>query len=1106
MNPNRTIANRFTIRDPEADLLGRGGMGSVYRAVDAQSGGVVAVKVLNPQVLVRDPGILARFVREGEILRQLNHPNIVRLVAAVEEQGQHYLVMEYVDGGSLEALLKNQGSLPSKKVIEIMLDLADALTRAHRLGILHRDIKPANVLLAADGTPRLTDFGIASLVGSERLTESGALVGTIDYISPEVCQGEAPDERSDIWGLGVMLFEVLTGQLPFRGANLTATLTAILTQPTPDIHPLNSEVPDALADLLYRMLEKDPQQRIPSVRLVGAELEGLLKGRPAVTPSQPASGASHFETPTPTTQKQKHNLPQELTPFVGRQAELTEITRLLNDPAVRLLTLLGPGGMGKTRLGLEAGLNMLKNGDSQTFVQGVFFVGLAPLESVDAIVPAVASAVGFSFREGGEPRQQLLDYLAEKSMLLIFDNFEHLLSGANLVTDILQAAPRVKVLCTTRTRLDVPGEQLFQLEGLDFPAWETPADALAYSAVKLFLQSARRVRPGFELAAEDLKYIARICRMVGGMPLGILLAAAWVEMLLSQEIAAEMLRNLDFLESEQQSIPERQRSMRAVFDYTWKSLTAGEQRVFAAVSVFRGGFTREAAQEVTGASLRELMGLVNKSLLHRAPSGRYEIHQLLRQFGAEQLEQNPAEEPGVKDRHCSFYGGFLHEREELIRGRNQKRILVEIEAELENVQTGWDWAITQGRVNDIANSLECLGEFYRSRSLSMPGAQAAGRVIHLLTEVQDKPPDVLSRLVLARAVVWQVRFNLQLDADENPVNRMLESLAVFRELGSRQDEAYALCFLGQYTSLYDSAKESCLEGLAIFKELGNKSGIAFALFVLGRIYLEQEQDYPAAREYCRDSLELCRETGDTSGCDLALQGMGLVSIALGDYQAAGQYFQEELDLGRELGDQGVAFALEHIGLHKLALKQYEEAGSYFHQSLSLFRDIGDKRGMSLALVDLGNLANHFGNNEQAEQFARESLSTYTGVFMAHESFTLKVLGEACLAQGNLRQARQSFRQALQRVLAVKEMFSLFETLLGIARLRVAEGDLAGAITLLALVIHYTASEQMTKDEAAALLAKLEAELPPDVVAEAKEHGRTMDLDTVVTKLIEALGE
>ena len=275
-NGHGIIGSRFEIADLRNDLIGRGAVGDVYRGRDLETGQAVAVKALRAEVVHSDPDAVARFVREGEALRHLDHPNIVKMVDTVEEGGQHYLVMEYVTGGSLRDLLEAEGQLPAERAIEIGLDLADALTRAHRLGIIHRDLKPRNVLLAGDGSPRLTDFGIAYAVNSHRITDSSTIVGTVPYLSPEACKGESLDTRTDIWAFGIMLYEMLTGEPPFSGETFPAVFMAILSQPVPDLLQARPDVPDALASLIYRMLEKDRQQRIPSVRLVGAELEAIL--------------------------------------------------------------------------------------------------------------------------------------------------------------------------------------------------------------------------------------------------------------------------------------------------------------------------------------------------------------------------------------------------------------------------------------------------------------------------------------------------------------------------------------------------------------------------------------------------------------------------------------------------------------------------------------------------------------------------------------------------------------------------------------------------------------------------------------------------------------
>ena len=1124
MSASQRIADRFVISNPGSDLLGRGSMGEVYRATDTHTGEAVAVKALDPGVVARDPGILERFTREGEALRQLDHPNIVRMVAAVEDGGRHYLVIEYVAGGSLQDLLDAPrpdrsahepqfalSGLSIARVLEIALELADALTRAHHLGIIHRDLKPANVLLAEDGTPRLTDFGIARVSESPRLTEPGVLVGTPDFLSPEACNGQALDERTDIWAFGVLLFEMLAGETPFAGDTLSAKLAAILTQPLPDLAQLCPDAPEALVDLVYRMLEKDRQQRIPSVRLVGAELEAILKGREVPTPLRLAPGESRFSTPTADTIRPRHNLPAQPTPFVGREAELTELARLLADPDVRLLTILGAGGMGKTRLALEAGAAQLNN-----FERGVCFVSLAPLDSVQAIVPTVAEALSFSFYEGGEPRQQLLDYLREKSKLLIMDNFEHLLAGpepgrrdgVGLVTDILQTAPEVKVLSTSRARLNVQGEHLFRLAGMDFPDWETPEDALEYSAVKLFLQSARRARPGFELEADDPKYISRICRLVGGMPLGILLAAAWLEMLSPAEIAAEIEASLDFLETDLRDVPERQRSMRAVFDHSWSLLITGERAVMQALSVFRGGFTREAAQKVTGATLRELRALVDKSLLGRDPAGRYGIHELLRQYAAEQLEKVTADKEAVQDRHCVYYADFLQGREADLTGAGQKQALAEIGAEIENVRAAWDWAVALGKVEELDRSLESLAEFYRIRAWFQEAEEAFARAAQRLAEVQEEVRDRRSKMALGKVLLKQGRFCHSLGLVEKATDLLQESLSMLRDLGARREVAYALNYLGYCVGLRGRDHQPLLqEALAISKEIGDRRGMAHPLVGLGWIATEQGQ-YKAAKQLFQESLALFRELGNQEGIADSLHGLGYIAWLLGEYGEAKQLHQESLALSREVGDQkGIADALHRLAQDIAGLEEYREAKQLYQESLALHKEIGNLRGIAHVFSDLGEIANVQGEYAEAIQLAQECLTIGRKIDVRWIiAWAFKVQGDAACGLGDLPGARRYHHQALAEVARIGHSYVFPLNLVGIAALLAAEGEKERALELLALVIHHPISWRWMKHHRAApLIAELEAELPPDVVAAAWERGRARDLDATVTELLVELG-
>jgi predicted ATPase len=331
-----------------------------------------------------------------------------------------------------------------------------------------------------------------------------------------------------------------------------------------------------------------------------------------------------------------HNLPHAAAPFVNRVSEIAEITDRLNDPSCRLLTLVGPGGIGKTRLAMPVAANC-----AEQFDDGVYFVPLHSVDSPDFILSAIIDVVSPQSRSGGDLKHQFLQYLREKALLLVLDNFEHLLDGADLLTEILEAAPDVKLLVTSREALNLQEEWRYSVTGLQYPETTAAEQPGAYSAVQLFVERARQVRGDLSLADEQAA-VVRVCRLVEGMPLALELAAVWSRALHTNEIATEIQRSLDFLSTSLRNVPQRHQSMPAVFEQTWRRLTDEEQLVFRALSVFRSGFRREAAEAVAGVSMRVLSNLMDKSLLTREPNGRYQIHELLRQYAQTRATSNHA--------------------------------------------------------------------------------------------------------------------------------------------------------------------------------------------------------------------------------------------------------------------------------------------------------------------------------------------------------------------------------------------------------------------------------------------------------------------------------
>lgn len=1105
------INNRFQVTPNDtSSFLGQGGMGAVYRGMDTITQQDVAVKMLRSDPLIRNPELIRRFEREGEALRQLNHPNIVKMLDACECDGAHYLIMEYVSGGSLRSVLEKEKQLSVQRALYIALDLADALTRAHRLGILHRDIKPDNVLMAEDGTPRLTDFGMARIRTDSHITEDGAIVGTMAYIPPEVFQGQEPDERSDLWSFGIMLYEMLAGQRPFPQMQPAPLINAILTHPVPPIEQVCDDIPTALVDLVHRMLDKNRDARIPTARMVGVELESLIRGATSslqrvVSPNDstgrfqintsefpPISDIDRIRIP--------NNLPNQPTAFVGREQELADVTDLFRKGA-KLVTLLGSGGVGKTRLALQlAGRNL------ESFQDGVYFVPLAPLEDASFVVAAIAEEIGYEF-SSTDTEGDLLNYLREKRMLLVLDNFEHVTDAAALVGDLLRAAPDVCVVATSRERLRLRGEQVYEVNGMIVPdsMSEHPEWLVQIPAVKLFLQSALRVMPDFAIEdQETAHHVAQVIRLVQGLPLGIELAAAWLEALPLDEIVTEIKRNFDFLETDLRDVPERHRSIRAVFDYSWNLMTPDEQAGFMKLSVFRDGFAREAAQKVADTSLRTLTTLVNKSLLRRDPMGRFYVHEMLRQYAEEKLQQMPDVKMATYKAHGQYYAQFAAELSAAFNTQREPSAVQAMDAEIENVRLMWRNVVEHGHFDLLDDVQDTMLYTYLAHSLLMEGHAAFKKLGDALAAAGQQDDRYW------RARIRQAWFATRFGGHEEVVQLCRDAVDYFEghdliELSHAHNQmSYAYMARGEYDAAIacsQAALDACKQ--AATDQPGSRKHVVPWYMSMGNLGYAQflRGDYRTAREtyenvlqavesmeysqagiaYFKNNLgEILRETGEMKqahrlfqeaydlfaatqqkrGMGFTLNNLGGLLFLQGQHSEAQEAYQRSYQLNREIGDRlGMAHSLSLLGNVAGTSGEMEMAKAKYRESLGIRRELGDKRGIADSLSDLARADLNTGKFAEAEQLFAEALQIYREIRDRRgEGGALASFALTCLMQGKQEKADSMIREALAIGEEIGSLTVRLQGYIGLGELAMLSGDTETALAQYKLALNATQIE------------------------------------------------
>jgi DNA-binding SARP family transcriptional activator/predicted ATPase len=932
-----------------------------------------------------------------------------------------------------------------------------------------------------------------------------------------------------------------------------------------DYHAERGETAQALP-YAWRQVELDPLDEAGCRQLMGLlaasdqrsqalsqfeRLRVLLAQELAVAPAAETIELRErirAEAPRPTEIKSsRENLPALLTPLVGRREELAALLGQCTDPDCRLLTILGPGGSGKTRLVLE-----VARASRAHFTHGVCFVPLNPLQSADSLLPAVVEALDLPRREGQDHQTLLSNYLRDKDLLLVLDGCEHLLAGAGALADLLHQAPGLKLLVTSRTRLNLKGEQLFPLPGMRYPQdSSSEAEILEADAVQLLIAGLRRARPEYQPEPADLKHLLQICRQVQGMPLAILLAASWGATLSVAEIAAEVSGDLDFLATDWADVPARQRSLRATYDHTWALLAERQQVLFQSLSVFRGAFSRGAARAVSGASPHELRALVERSLLWSSSPGWYEVHELLRQYGREQLSRSTELEKAVCHRHSAYYLAQLARLGDDLKSDRQPAALANLDLKHENYRAAWNWAAGQGDAARLDSALEALCLYYEL-GLRYPEGESACCLASERLAAGKPGEDQLRTLV--KIQTWRARFHRLLGNPERARELHQGCLDQLDELAcedqdARRERAFLLLEMGNtiYHTDLESANRWHRESLELYRGLEDDLGTASALAGLGETALQNGRFIDSIACY-EESLNLFRALGDPRGIARALTGLGGGLFRVGWLRDGEKRIRETIVLFEALDDRaGIATSqlnlaraflwqgryaevtelfdacnpiLKDLGLQydqayflcisTLAyshLEMYEKARIQAEELMPLCREIEYPRILNAAFTSLGMTALAQNEYRQARDYYQVGVDTMREVGQPDEQAACTgLLGGAYLKLGDLQLARQTLYQALQVSVELKAVWAASWTLPWVALFLTECGDPERAVevyataTNLPIVANSRWYARVVREDIMAAVAHLSTQ----VVAAAEQRGRKLDLWQTAAKLLEEL--
>jgi predicted ATPase/tRNA A-37 threonylcarbamoyl transferase component Bud32 len=1008
-------------------VIGQGAFAEVYLGEHLYLERPAAIKVLHVRM---EPQTQEQFRREARTIGHLHHPHIVQVLDFGIQDQTPYLVMEYTPNGTLRSRHPKGTRLPLEQIIHYLKQIAPALDYAHQQRVIHRDVKPENMLLSATDELVLSDFGLAVVQQSLDSLSTQSQAGTPVYMAPEQIQRK-PCAASDQYALGVLVYEWLCGEPPFRGS-LFEVLIQHLHEPPPSLCARISSLPQAVEDVIFGALAKDPKQRFANVRAFATALDQACQaplggsaqwegGPPAPGHLVPDGQGSHqneqstsiywtqradavepdFTDPR-TVRHEEHvdmsqrgpvvhpvevprvpqgTLPIQLTPFIGREQEVAAAGHLLRREEVRLLTLTGPGGIGKTRLSLQMAAEL-----SESFAGGVFFVDLAPLRNPALVLSTIAQTLSIQEAAGQSLLERLKEGLRQKQLLLLLDNFEQVLSAAVQVADLLAACPRLKVLVTSRERLHVRVEHEFAVPPLALPDLRHLADLAALSraeAVALFLERAQATKPDFQLTPANARAIAEICTRLDGLPLAIELAAARIKFLPPSALLARLGQRLQVLTSGARDMPARHQTLRHTIAWSYDLLDTQEQRLFRRLAVFVGGCTLEAVEAVSTAVgdtdanvLEGMASLLDKSLLQQTEqdSGepRFAMLETIREYGLETLTSG-GEVEATREAHAVYYLALAEQAEPQLNGPQQISWFERLEREHDNLRAALSWFLEPGADRQSSElGLRLSGAL--SRFWEISGYASEGR--RWLDRALDESHGVRSAL-RAKALMGAGQLATMQDDFDQAEALCGEGLTLYRELGDRRGSATALSSLGlaaMMRSNYAAARALLEEALALFREVGDTGGRASALHHLASVLFYQGE-YARAQALLEESLVLSRVVGDVQSHAASLMLLGWVLLFQGDLARAHPCLEESFAVSRKVGyKRNLGLSIYFLGVVTLIQGDVTAARSLLEESLVLFKEVGERGRIAEVLLGLGVLLSFSqGDYAAARALMEESL-------------------------------------------------------------------------------------------------------------------------------------